>query len=144
MRLHPLTGLAFAVAALALVFAVSPARADTPASEYQKCAKACADCQVECGKCFHHCTSLLGEGHKEHVTTARTCADCGEACAFCATLCARQSPMTAHAAEACAKCCDDCAAACEKFPEHKPMVECAKACKECAKACRDMLKALKP
>lgn len=112
------------------------------ATHLTKCAKVCADCQLECDSCFAHCLKLLSEGKKEHATTAQLCADCAECCKACATLCARQSPLAGPMLDCCAKCCDQCAAACEKFPDDEHMAKCAKACKECAKHCRETLKQL--
>ena len=110
------------------------------AEHFMKCAKACADCQLQCDSCFKHCLTLLAGGKKEHAKTAQLCADCAECCKTCSTLCARQSPLARPVLECCTKCCDECAAACEKFPDDKHMADCAKACKECAKACREMIK----
>ncbi len=112
-------------------------------AHFMKCAKVCADCQLQCDACFMHCRLMLENGKKEHAKTVQTCADCGECCKVSSTLCARQSPFSAHACDCCAKCCDECATACEKFPDDKHMAECAKACRDCAKACRDMIGMMK-
>jgi hypothetical protein len=127
-----------------LALGMTAVRADNPhaghhAEHFAKCAKACADCQLQCDMCFTHCRELLAEGKKEHAKTVQTCADCGECCKLAATLSARQSPYAVPACDCCAKCCDDCAAACEKFPGDTHMAACAKACRDCAKACRDMI-----
>jgi hypothetical protein len=117
---------------------------DSPhAAHMMKCAKICADCQLLCDGCFHHCGTLVGEGKKEHAKCMNLCVDCGECCKLCATLCARQSELCGPAAECCAKCCEECAAACEKSPDDKKMSECAKSCRDCAKTCRDMVKMMK-
>jgi hypothetical protein len=110
------------------------------AKHFTKCAKVCADCQLQCDSCFKHCLTLLADGKKEHAGTAQLCIDCAECCKSCATLCARQSPLARHMQDCCAKCCDECAAACEKFPDDKHMKDCAKTCRECAKECREMPK----
>ena len=133
-----------AVALALLVVNVSAFAAESPHSAHMlKCAGVCADCQVTCDSCFHHCASLVGEGKKEHAKCMHLCVDCAECCKMCATLCARQSDFSAIAAECCAKCCDDCAAACEKIADDKQMAACAKSCRECAKSCRDMAKMMK-
>lgn len=131
-----------AVALTALLLSVTgQARADDHhAKHFADCAKACADCQLQCDMCFKHCLGLLTEGKKEHAKTVQTCADCAEFCKLAATLTARQSPFAATACEGCAKACDECAAACEKFPDDKHMSACAKSCRDCAKACREMVK----
>ena len=130
--------------AVAVIVPLGPsARAQHEHAEhFMKCAKACADCQLQCDSCFKHCLTLLAEGKKEHAKTAQLCADCGECCKLAATLSARQSALAGPACECCAKCCDECAAACEKHPDDKHMAQCAKACRDCAKVCRDMLKSL--
>ena len=50
------------------------------AEHFLKCAKVCADCQLQCDSCFKHCLTLLADGKKEHAKTAQLCADCGECC----------------------------------------------------------------
>lgn len=110
------------------------------AEHFIKCAKACADCQLQCDSCFKHCLTLLAEGKKEHAKSAQLCADCAAVCEMCSTLCARQSPLARFVLEGCAKSCDECAAACEKFADDKHMAACAKSCRDCAKECRALLK----
>lgn len=133
-----------AVALALFVVSASAFAADSPhAAMMLKCAGVCADCQVTCDSCFHHCASLVGDGKKEHAKCMHLCVDCAECCKMCATLCARQSDLSATAAECCAKCCDDCAAACEKFADDKQMTACGKSCRDCAKSCRDMAKMMK-
>lgn len=110
---------------------------------FMKCAKACADCQVQCDGCFRHCADLVAKGMVDHVKTLHTCVDCAECCKLAASLSARQSPFAVPACECCAKCCDECAAACEKFPDDNHMADCAKSCRDCAKACRTMIEHLK-
>ncbi len=126
--------------ALALSFVNATAfAADSPhAAHMLKCAAVCADCQVQCDACFHHCASLVSEGKKEHAQCMHCCVDCAACCNLCATLCARQSTLCAPVSECCAKCCDDCAAACEKMADDKQMAACAKSCRNCAKDCREM------
>ena len=116
--------------------------ADNHADHTTKCAKVCADCQVQCDSCFSHCLALVADGKKEHAKTAQLCVDCAECCKTCATLCARQSPLARHVLACCEKCCDECAAACEKYPDDEHMAACAKSCRDCAKECREMLKHL--
>ena len=114
---------------------------DHPHGEhFAKCAKACAECQVHCDMCFHHCAELVAMGKKDHVKSMHACVDCAECCKLAATLSARQSSYAKHACECCAKCNDECAAACEKFADDKHMAACAKSCRDCAKECRTMIK----
>lgn len=109
---------------------------------FMKCAKSCADCQLQCDSCSKHCLALLADGKQEHAKTAQLCADCAECCKTCSTLCARESPLARPILECCAMCCDECAAACETVPDDKHMRACGKSCRECAKECREMLKHL--
>ncbi len=126
---------------LACLGSVSLQADDSPhAAHMMKCAKTCADCQLQCDACFHHCAGLVEGGKKDHAKCMKYCADCAECCKLCATLCARESDLAGPAAECCAKCCDECAAACEKLGTDKKMAECAKSCRDCAKECREMLK----
>jgi hypothetical protein len=107
------------------------------------CAKACADCQLQCDACFEHCRKLVAEGKKEHAKTVQTCVDCADCCKLAASLAARSSPFAGAACDCCARCCDECAAACETFKDDKHMAECAKSCRDCAKACREMVEHIK-
>ncbi len=112
-------------------------------AHFAKCAKVCADCQLQCDMCFAHCRGLLAQGKKEHEMTTQLCVDCGDCCKLAASLSARMSPLSVEACDCCAKCCDKCAEACEKFPDDKRMAECAKSCRDCAKSCREMIQHLK-
>jgi hypothetical protein len=127
-------------AAMLSMFAAAPGtRSDPePPAIYMTCARACADCQLQCDSCYKHCLGLMAHG-KEHAKTAEFCNDCAECCKLGATLSARRSPLAGHACDGCAKCCDECAAACEKMAGDEIMARCAKECRACAKACRDMV-----
>jgi len=50
------------------------------AADFSQCAKACADCFLECDSCYQHCAGLVVEGQKDHAETMRLCIDCGERC----------------------------------------------------------------
>ena len=125
----------------ASVVAMSVQAAENPHAEsFMKCAKTCADCQVQCDMGFHHCATLVAEGKKEHAKCMHLCVDCADCCKLAASLTARHSSLAGPACECCAKCCDECATACEKIADDKTMAACAKECRECAKVCREMLK----
>jgi hypothetical protein len=144
MKMIPMIGLLPAfLAGVVLTAPVLRAQDHPHAEHFMKCARACADCQLECDSCFAHCKAMLVEGKKDHARTLQTCVDCAECCSLAAKLSARGSPFAVYACEACAKSCDDCAAACEKFPDDQHMKKCAASCRTCAKACRDMLEHLK-
>jgi len=106
---------------------------------FEKCAKACADCALECDSCGRHCMEMVAEGKKEHLKTARTCADCAAICQAAACSAAKQGPLAGTICEACAKVCDACGNECDKFPNDEHMKKCARTCHDCAKACRDMV-----
>ncbi|MBI3410871.1 MAG: four-helix bundle copper-binding protein [Planctomycetes bacterium] len=137
----------FAVS-VAVVLASFPVRGaggdDDPKhhENFAKCAKTCADCQLQCDACFHHCAKLLADGKKEHAKSMQLCVDCAELCSTAAKLVARHSPLSALACEACANGADLCAASCEKFDSDMHMAACAKACRQCARECREMVKHL--
>ena len=107
------------------------------AEHLMKCAKVCADCQLQCDSCFSHCLTM--EGNKSHAMMAQLCIDCADCCKTCASVCARGGPLARTMMECCAKCCDECAAACEKMPNDKHMAMCAKACRDCSKECHGMV-----
>ena len=113
---------------------------DKHSAHFDECAKACAECLVECERNFHHCFTLVTQGKKEHAKAMHLSADCAELCAAAGRLSARKSTVAPAACEACAKACEVCAAECEKFPDMKEMQACAKECRECAKSCREMAK----
>jgi hypothetical protein len=107
---------------------------------FDKCARACADCSLQCDSCFKHCLSLVADGKKDHLQSMQLCNDCGTVCAAAQKIVSRGGPLSATICDACAKSCDTCGAACEKFPDDTHMTACAKACRDCAKACREMIK----
>ncbi len=107
---------------------------------FEKCAKVCALCSLECDSCFKHCANMVGDGMKEHIPTMNLCLDCGEFCTTGARLSARHSTLTVAACEACAKACEACAAACEKVRADEHMKVCGKTCRSCAAVCREMIK----
>jgi hypothetical protein len=144
MKMLSVIGLLPGFLAVFLLSAPAVRGQDHPHSEHMmKCARICADCQLECDSCFAHCKALLAEGRKEHAKTLQTCIDCSECCSVAAKLTARGSPFAVYACDACAKCCDDCAAACEKFPDDQHMKKCATSCRACSKACKEMIEHLK-
>jgi len=106
----------------------------------QSCAKACSDCQRACDSCATHCTHMLHEGKKEHLTTLTTCQDCATVCSAAAQIVARGGPFSNTICTACAEACSLCAKECEKFPDDKHMKTCAEECRKCEKACRAMVK----
>ena len=79
--LHTVSLMAAALA-VAVVAPLGPsARAQHEHAEhFLKCARACADCQLQCDSCFTHCLTLLADGKKDHAKTAQLCADCSECC----------------------------------------------------------------
>ncbi len=106
----------------------------------QECAKACSDCQRACDMCATHCSHLLADGKKEHLSCLMHCRDCATCCAACSQVCASGGPLSAVMADCCAKCCDHCAKACEAFPDDKHMKACAEECRKCEKACKAVAK----
>lgn len=107
---------------------------------YQACAKACSDCQRMCDMCATHCSHMLHEGKKEHITTLGTCQDCATFCSAAAQILARGGPFSNLICASCADACAACAKECDKFPNDKHMKECGDECRKCEKACREMAK----
>jgi hypothetical protein len=148
MNMFQFLGLALAAG---LVGAVGTAGTSAPGAReggdhqahFMACAKACADCSVQCDSCYQHCTHKVIGGSKEHAKSMELCVDCAEVCRLGATLAGRHSKLAVPACEFCAKTCDECASACEAFKDDKHMTDCAKACHDCAKACREMVKMVK-
>jgi hypothetical protein len=110
---------------------------------FMKCAKKCADCQLQCDSCYSHCLAMLLDGKKQHAPSIQMCNDCSEFCKTCSTLCARKSPLTRLMLESCAKSCDECASCCELGLNDPHMTACAKSCRDCAKACRNLQSEIK-
>jgi hypothetical protein len=126
------------VAALALAGNI-PAADHEHGDRYDKCARACSDCQRSCDSCASHCADLLAAGKKEHRKTLATCQDCATHCAAAASIVARKGPFSDLICKACAEACDRCGKACAAFPEDRHMKQCAEECRRCEKACREML-----
>ena len=106
---------------------------------YQKCAKACSDCQRACDMCATHCAHLMHSGQKEHLTTLMTCQDCADFCAAASQIVARGGPFAALICKSCEEACARCGKECEKFPDDKHMKMCAEECRKCEKACKEMV-----
>ena len=140
-----LSGLA--LAGLLLLGAVGTADdKKAPASDdkhamFAECAKACDDCARSCDTCAAHCAKLIGEGHKHHLASLKTCLDCAAVCRAAASVVAKQGPFSDIICTACADACKRCGDTCEKHGGDDPVMKaCAAECKKCEKACRDMLK----
>ena len=106
----------------------------------QSCAKACSDCQRACDTCATHCTHMLHEGKKDHLTTVMTCQDCATVCSAAAQIVARGGPYSNTICVACVDTCSRCGKACEQFPDDKHMKACAEECRKCETACKAMVK----
>lgn len=133
--------LGFTAFLAAVAFAVTGAYADHEHAEhYDQCAKACSECQRMCDSCAAHCTQMVADGKKEHLTTLKTCQDCATTCAAAACITARKGPFADLMCKACAEACARCGEACAKFPDDRHMKKCAEECKKCEKACKEMLK----
>jgi hypothetical protein len=144
-RASSIRKISFGLVLLGLLALAQPSSSeDKPAHHetMQACAKACSDCQRECDMCTMHCSTLLAEGQKEHVTPLRSCQDCATICAAAAQIVARVGPYSGLICESCAKACDHCAKACDKFPKDAHMKRCAEECRKCQKACEEMAKSM--
>ncbi len=106
---------------------------------FEKCAKACNDCQRICDGCAHHCTHLVASGKKEHVKTLRSCQDCATVCAAAAQIVARGGPFSDAICKACAEACKRCGDACNAATDDTMMKKCAEECQRCEKACQEMV-----
>lgn len=132
-------GTAGAVALFTGTAAAASDEQEEHGKQFDACAKACADCQIECHSCGAHCGQLMVNGHKQHMETQKLCSDCGDVCAAAANIMARRGTLAWTICQACVEACEKCAQACEKHPDDKRMKACADECKKCAKACRDLL-----
>lgn len=129
--------------ATALLSFVSSARADDHDQHHESfevCSRACADCQLACHSCHHHCEELVVTGKKEHLVMAKLCADCGDICSLTANIVARHGALAAIMCELCAKACDECGRQCAKFENDPILQKCAEECKKCVAACQEMMK----
>jgi hypothetical protein len=144
---------ALALALVAAWWSAQPLQAQQPEraatdhaahrEHFDRCAKACGDCQRACDSCATHCANRVAEGNKEHLTTLRTCRDCASFCAAAAQIVSRQGPFSDLICQSCAEACARCGKACEQFPDDAHMKACAEECRKCEKACRDMLSHVK-
>ncbi len=109
---------------------------------FERCAKACNDCQRICDACGTHCAHLIAQGKKEHLKTLRTCQDCASFCATASQIVARGGPFADLICTSCAEACVRCGKACEEHRSDMMMRQCAEECRRCEQACREMLKHL--
>jgi hypothetical protein len=144
MRHREWIALCWTVAGMILLLTAAPVSLAAPNDAmYAKCAKVCKDCMQACKACNTHCAGMVKSGKKEHEKSLKLSADCRDICALAATICERKGPMTAAICEACRIACDACGKECQKYPNMKPMADCAKSCAVCSKACQEMIAALK-
>jgi hypothetical protein len=83
---------------------------------------------------------LIAKGNKEHLTTLKTCQDCGTHCTAAACITARMGPFSDLICKACAEACKRCGDACEQHKHDPVMRRCAEECGRCEKVCRELLK----
>jgi hypothetical protein len=114
-------------------------KAGTHHEAFDKCAKACNDCQRICDACATHCAHLIAQGKKEHVKTLQTCRDCADFCSAAAEIVARNGPFADLICKSCAEACNRCGKACDEFKDDDMMRKCAEECFRCEKACQEML-----
>ncbi len=112
------------------------------ADMYTRCAQACATCKRACDRCTRHCAGMVASGMKEHTKTLHLSEDTAELCGAAARICARRGPMTKEICQACLQACKRCGGECGKYPQMKPMKDCAQACSICAQACQEMVQSL--
>lgn len=107
---------------------------------FEKCARACSDCQRECDACATHCAEMLSNGEKHHLATLMACRDCADVCATAAQIVARGGTYADVICRACADTCTQCAKECDHHGrDDKMMSRCAEECRKCESACRAML-----
>jgi len=130
-----------ALAAFASADERRPDRKEGHAAMFEKCAKACSDCQRECEACATYCGKLLvAHSGGDHLDTLMTCRDCADLCSTSASLTARQGPFVNLACSACADACAKCATQCERHgKDDTVMRRCAEECKRCEKECREVV-----
>ncbi|MFO0850554.1 MAG: four-helix bundle copper-binding protein [Gemmataceae bacterium] len=146
MKVSSVLAVSAGVAVLALGLArVSDATESQPpkphadhAATNEACAVACSDCQRACDACTAHCVTMLAEGKKDHLASARLTQDCAAVCATAASIVSRGGPMQHLICRACADACAQCGKECDKF-DAPTMKKCAEACRRCEKACREMI-----
>ena len=136
--LHRREFAAAGLSTLALAAMQSTGQAAEQEGVSEKCAEACADCQLECDACAQHSPACWPT---ERRTTWRLCvlARIADVCSAAARIVARSGVYAKTICLACAEACAECGSACEKHAHDKVMAECAKECRECEKACRAML-----
>src|SRR5437870_5735030 len=95
-----------AVAVLVTAFAVlgggpglSADEGGDHAAHFLHCAKACADCAIQCDSCHHHCSHMVTSGSKEHAKSMEYCVDCADVCRTAGALSARGSSLATPVCE---------------------------------------------
>lgn len=107
------------------------------ASELERCAHVCHECQDICLRTIPHCLSR-GDDHAApgHIGLLM---DCIAICAASHDLLHRESPLHAETCTACAAICDACADDCERIDGNdQRMKTCAETCRRCAASCLEM------
>lgn len=114
--------------------------AESGATMFDKCSRACADCQRQCDACATYCAKALAKGSAHHLESLTSCNDCATLCATAAQIVARQGMAADLICRACAETCARCATECERHGKDDPvMARCAEECRKCEAACREML-----
>jgi len=143
-REFAIAGLSAAALAAAQATGLAKEPPDRPGGEagdhFDRCAKACSECQRACDGCANHCAELMAGGAPHHLTTLRSCGDCADFCATAAQIVARRGLMADLICQGCAEACARCAKECEQHGQgDKTMTRCAEECRRCEAACREML-----
>jgi hypothetical protein len=129
-----------AMEATGLAFERKPETGSAPESLFDKCAKACSDCERLCEACATYCAKLLAKGDEHHLQTLASCRDCASLCSTASQIVARDGLFADLVCRACEEACARCAAHCEQHAQGDAMMtRCAEECRKCETACREML-----
>jgi hypothetical protein len=107
---------------------------------FEKCARACSDCQRLCDACATYCAKALAKGSEHHLEMLVSCQDCASLCVAASQIVARDGLFSDLVCRACEEACARCASRCERHPQDGAvMTRCAEECRKCETACREML-----
>jgi hypothetical protein len=129
-----------AMEAVGAAYERKPEAGASPESMFDKCARACSDCQRLCDACATYCAKLLAKGSEHHLETLDSCRDCASLCSSASQIVAREGMFADLVCRACEEACARCASHCERHGQSDPMMtRCAEECRKCETACREML-----
>src|SRR5579864_6576087 len=94
-----------AMEAVGVAYERKPEAGASPESMFDRCARACSDCQRICDACATYCAKLLAKGSEHHLETLASCRDCASLCSSASQIVAREGMFADLVCRACEEAC---------------------------------------